>query len=611
MKSRIIEHLGQHEIVLPALVTDGLAANDRAKVRMSALQAAVRHARNPAVEAVDLAAESCGSGIDAAAVRALIVGARTRAGGQVSAPGLAKLTAALFDDVGTMIRAAAAADAATGSAAGARLDSIAAQTDFASDDLDEAALARLIAVPNDGTDSLHRIVMDLHKVLNGLAARCAEETVAGAQVYGLAAEDKPLVAAFMGGVARTRALKFDHPGLDTTATRAGERLVIQNDIGTTDAHVLVVAVEDLTVTLTYTDVHDARAKFFVGLFDAFAAAWSGLEREQAEGLGDHGVFHLVTGRFAAASAEQRDSFLDAVGAALVFLIDWNKARKALRALVGNADAIGILDWAARQRIGHRAFLELGGTELVASAIRHAAPSRIGFGERLETVLGRAPAIDFLKTVLRLSTEAMLGGRSVRLVRDAIEADLVRRLERTDSALLAIVVRQAGLAREIAAAIADHLGAQQHQERADGAALAARARGIEEKADQIAIEARNEVVRFNAGLTIAQARQPGRRCDRRVRASGIHCVAPQARWRADADRAALRARGRRHCGRGSDRHGGGRGGRGPGRKTRRCGRRARRVGPAHHARARGRRRRAFGHRRGAGRKLRPENLDLRA
>ena len=40
MKSLIIEQLGEADILLPALVREGLAANDRIKVRMSALQAA-------------------------------------------------------------------------------------------------------------------------------------------------------------------------------------------------------------------------------------------------------------------------------------------------------------------------------------------------------------------------------------------------------------------------------------------------------------------------------------------------------------------------------------------------------------------------------------------
>ncbi len=39
----------------------------------------------------------------------------------------------------------------------------------------------------------------------------------------------------MRGLNRTAPLAFGHPGLGTTAVRANARLIIQNDIGTTDA----------------------------------------------------------------------------------------------------------------------------------------------------------------------------------------------------------------------------------------------------------------------------------------------------------------------------------------------------------------------------------------
>ena len=66
----------------------------------------------------------------------------------------------------------------------------------------------------------------------------------------------------MAEVNRTRGLKFDHPGLGTTATRSGHRLVIQNDIGMTEAHVLIIHVEGMQVTLTYTDIHIETAGLF-------------------------------------------------------------------------------------------------------------------------------------------------------------------------------------------------------------------------------------------------------------------------------------------------------------------------------------------------------------
>ena len=169
----------------------------------------------------------------------------------------------------------------------------------AADTIALAQIARLTGLSDGEGDSLHRLVMDLHKALNRLSAAHAEEVLAGAHVYGLLPEDRPAVEAFMRGVESTRKLKFDHPGLATTATRSGARLTIQNDIGETDAHVVVIAVEADAVTVTYTDVHLARAKFFTGLFRNFPVQWSGLDRKSAEGLGDDGVFYLVTGRYPA------------------------------------------------------------------------------------------------------------------------------------------------------------------------------------------------------------------------------------------------------------------------------------------------------------------------
>ena len=66
--------------------------------------------------------------------------------------------------------------------------------------------------------------MDLHKELNRLQQQLTTETISGASVYNVREDDRPLIAAFMSGVNQTRELKFDHPGLGTTATRSGEDL---------------------------------------------------------------------------------------------------------------------------------------------------------------------------------------------------------------------------------------------------------------------------------------------------------------------------------------------------------------------------------------------------
>lgn len=504
MKSQIIEELGQADILLPSLVAEGLAANDRIKVRMSALQAASNHAQQPDRPATDLRVECSAAGIPHAALTTLIGGAHLAGDGRMAAPNLARLMKEIHEDAAAMIRAVSAGNPSEGEALGARLAAIrAAGTLEASNEIEFVRIAKLTGVAPDGADSLHRLVMDMHKALNRLAAGCAEEILAGAHVFGLDAEDRAPVESFMQGLNATRALKFDHPGLDTMATRSGDRLLIQNDIGTTDAHVVVIAVKKNAVTVTYTDVHRARAKFFIAQFDKFEAKWSGLDRHTAAGLGDDNAFYLVTGQLQAENSGDRNAFLTALGAGLVFLIDWNKARKLLRSWVAKDDATHILEWAARQRLGHRAFLELGGNELIGTAVRNAAPTRIGFGERLDQALGRNPAVDFLKTALRVSSEALSAGQSVRLVRDQIEADLVRHLERVDSTLLAIVLRQVGLAHDLTAIIAAHIATLREGRPSEGARLIARASHIERKADRIAIEARQEAARLDAGPIIEQ------------------------------------------------------------------------------------------------------------
>ncbi|QDF36398.1 hypothetical protein [Bradyrhizobium symbiodeficiens] len=504
MKTQIIEELGQGGILLPALVAEGLAANDRIKVRMSSLQAAVSHAQNPDRPVSELAVESHAAGIAPAAIATLIGGAHLIGPSRLAAPNLAKLMKEIQDDAAAMIRAVGAGAPSEGEKANARLTAVrSAGLLDATNDIDLARIARLTGVTEAAGDSLHRLVMDLHKALNKLASSCSEETLDGAHVFGLHGEDRSAVEAFMKGLNETRGLKFNHPGLDTMATRSGGKLLIQNDIGTTDAHVVVIAVKKNAVTVTYTDVHLARAKFFISLFDKFEATWSGLDRHTAAGLGDDNSFYLVTGQFQASHAADRNEFLTAVGGALVFLIDWNKARKLLRTWVAKDDAARILGWAARHRIGHRGFLELGGNELLGSAVRNAAPARIGFGERLDQALGRTAAIDFLKAALRASTAALLTGRSVRTVRDQIEADLVRHLERVDGALLAAVLRQIGLAHDVVAAISRHIDALRVGRPADPTLLARRCGAIEQKADRIALETRKEIDRLNARPTIGQ------------------------------------------------------------------------------------------------------------
>ena len=536
MKSDIVAHLGQTGVLLPALIGEGLRANDRVKVRLGILQAAVRHAHDPLNAPFDLREECKAAGLDPMAMEDLVRQA-TAAGGEdearreIAAPGLATLGAGVWEDLEAMVKAVEAGEDPAGAAARARLEAIRADSALGrSDALRESEVRRHTGIGDGDGASLHQIVMELHKALNRLSATHAEERIAGAHAFGLLPEDRPAVEAFMRGLNATAGLKFDHPGLSTTAARTPAGLTIQNDIGETDAHVVVIGVTDTAVTVTYTDVHRARARFFTGLFRDLPVRWSGLDRHMAKGLAEDGAFYLVTGRCEADMAT-RLAVLEALGRNLVFLIDWNKARKVLRTWVAKTDAIQLLDFAARNGIGQRGFLELGGAELVAAAVQHAAGGRIGFGERLDTALGREGACDFLRAVLRISTEALREGQSLRLARDRIEAELMRHLQRVDDDLLAVVVRQAGLAREVAAGVAGTLAAN-GERAADADLLAAQARRIEQKADRIAVAARERGARAGTdGLLVSLVNQMEEAIDELEQAAFVASLAP-APWPQD-------------------------------------------------------------------------------
>ena len=495
VKSSILDHLDQSAVLLPGRVLDALRANDRAKVRRSVLQALVRAAASPGRQHGALDEEIARNNLEGAGLAQILASVRSLSATTLSAPGISRMISDLVGDVEQMLKPVMIAAVSEADHLAARLEAQRASLVLSADVL-PVALVGAITSATGPLDSLHRLVMDLHKILNHLAAELAPETVDGAKVFGIEAEDRPRIARFMAGLEATRRLKFDHPGLETTAARAGGRLVIQNDIGTTDAHVLVINVTQESIAVTYTDVHRSRARFFVGLFDGFAAHWSGLDDGEAGTLSGE-AFVLVTGQLIGADEPARLEFLEAIGAALVFLIDWNKARKVLRQFVDKDEAFGLLDWAARQRHGHRGFLEFGGADLVNGSVRRIAAGRLDYGVRLEDGLGRAGARSFLHCVLRLCAEGLLAGRAERLVRDNIDAELARHIEGAEAELLQGVVCQAGLARDIAAGLESSIAAILRGETTQAGPCADHAKRIEEKADALALALRADAQRFKA------------------------------------------------------------------------------------------------------------------
>lgn len=489
-KSRIVDALGEEGLRLPALLNEGLAANDRAKYLFTLLQVAQVHADHPEAAVTELRAEREAAGLAAGGLDDL-VGASVRDGdGRYFIPGVDKLCRQLQGELAAMLAPIAASGLSEAQSFGERLLCLSEEPWCEADDrITAERISGITAGRRDGPDSPHLLVMDMHKALNGLQVRVSAESVEGAHVYAILPEDHALVAAFMQGVNRTRGLKFDHPGLGTTATRSGARLVIQNDIGTTDAHVLVVHVEGLKVTVTYTDVHMQRLLFFQSLFDAWKVAWDDTLSRTDRSMED-GIYHLCVGNHVAENAARLEEYLSFMGSRLVFLIDWNRARKRLRLLLPRGEVTDLLKWAADNDFGHMAFLRAGGEQMVFDSLAFVARTPTSFGARLDDVLGREPAARYMRSVIRICSQGLAKSRPEGLVRDEVRAELVNYFHSAQELSLDLAAEHASLALEIATGIRDALLLAGQPEAGEAFARnSQRAKKWERRADDVVNRAR--------------------------------------------------------------------------------------------------------------------------
>jgi uncharacterized protein Yka (UPF0111/DUF47 family) len=334
--------------------------------------------------------------------------------------------------------------------------------------------------------------MDMHRALNALQATLASETIDGCHAYNIRDADRPLIAAFMAGINRTMPLKFDHPGLSATATRVGDKLVLQNDIGTTDAHVLVVHVTGRTATVTYTDVHLARLLFFQSLFEQYEVRWEDTRSRTDAGMED-GVYHLCVGSYSARGSAQLREYLNHLGSRLVFLIDWNRARKRLRLFVARKAAIELLKWAADANIGHMAWLKAGGEQLIFDAMSFAYGGQLKPGDRLDDLLTEGRAVQFLRFNLKQALDWLKQGRPTSLIADEIRTELASQVRSTEDALLDIALEHAGLIVELADTVRTTLDAAQAGRQQEVNVMVERAKAWETAADQELNNARKVLI----------------------------------------------------------------------------------------------------------------------
>jgi uncharacterized protein Yka (UPF0111/DUF47 family) len=464
LKEKAVASMGQQSLLLPAWIKAALQANDRLKLCLTMLQSAAQHAASPATPPADWGRELNQAGLHESAWMQDMAKTAYFDDRTLIIPQLGQLLRSLSTDLSLMARPVCDVDQA------ARPD-IAARRDvwlqrFHAMEEDEGLAAQSLADLTRGDrksgDSFHLLVMDLHKQINTLSKGIATEDIDGAHVWQVEGTDRPLIQAFMRGLNRTAPLKFSHPGLDTAVTRDGPRLLIQNDIGTNDVHVLVIEA----------------------------------------GLNAGKPYQIGQGVFTATEDNALMAGLEALGSRIVFVIDWNRARKRLQRFVGKPQARALLRRTADAQWGHMAWLLAGGERLVFNAMQAVDSEAFRIGDRLDEVLGEASASAFLLELMRISSVMLRQQLPVALIADEARMLLARVLRRRTFEF-DLLAEHAAYCHAIATALCDALE--------DGAAVSAvqseervlRAKAWERKADHLLMDARQRGERQSRWLPVVE------------------------------------------------------------------------------------------------------------
>ena len=498
-KENAVASLGQSTLLLPAWIKAALQANDRLKLYLSVLQSAVQRAANPASPSPDWAREIAHLGLrDASWLKDVATTAYLQ-DQTLIVPELSLWLAALASDLSIMARPLCDVAERNNAALAVRRDRWLKRIEELNDEegLSPQALNDLTHGDRHGSDSFHLLVMDLHKQLNTMAVAVATEDVDGAHVWQVEDADRPLIRAFMRGLARTAALKFSHPGLDTAVTRDGKRLLIQNDIGTNDAHVLVIEVQERRIHLTYSDLHVPRFGFFRQMLEGVGFEWTVFDPRTTAGLNQGKPYQVGNAVFTAADDDALEEALEAVASRIVFVIDWNRARKRLQEFVRKPVAVAVLRDAADNDLGHMAWLLAGGEQLIYEAMQAVDADAFRIGDRLDQVLGEAATQAFLQDLLRVASVKLRQQQPVALIADEARLLLARVLQRRTFEF-DLLAEHAAYCHALALALSEAL--EFASTTVDGVQ---RAKNWERKADHLLMEARRRAERQPRWLPMVQ------------------------------------------------------------------------------------------------------------
>jgi uncharacterized protein Yka (UPF0111/DUF47 family) len=232
------------------------------------------------------------------------------------------------------------------------------------------------------------------------------------------------------------------------------------------------------------------------------AAWSVPSLRTDADLNRGAAYSVGTARFEAADDAALDAALEGIGSRIVFLIDWNRARKRLQSFVSREDAIAVLTEAAHQDVGHRAWLQAGGERLVFAAMQAAGEGAFRIGDRLDDVIGGADARAFLVAVMRLACDALKRGQPSALVADETRMLLAQHIRQRTSEF-DLLAEHAGYSQALAQSIVDGLAHGAERSPKAAARLAARSKAWERKADHLVMQARDKAERQPRWRSVAR------------------------------------------------------------------------------------------------------------
>ena len=431
LKDKAVESLGQQSLLLPAWITVALNANDRLKLLITLLQSAKQHAFTPEAKVLDWGKDFRSAGfVELDWVKDFATSAYLE-----DETLIVSNQETFFENLQENLSLMARPVIELGDTGN---EDLCARCEIwhshlkkfsISEGISNTTITALTHGDRKQNDSFHLLVMDLHKRINAIASTISTENIAGAHAWHVLPEDHARIEAFMHGLQRTAALKFSHPGLDTAATRDEQRLLIQNDIGTNDAHVLVIEVRDKQIELTYSELHKGRFEFFKAMLEKLNFDWQVFEPVTTADLNAGKPYHVGKATYLANTETDLLQALQMVGSRIVFVIDWNRARKRLQHFVSKKIAIKLLTQGAENEYGHMAWLLAGGEKLVYQTMQSVASDAFRIGDRLDEVCGEHAAELFLEELMRMCSAMLLDQQPTSLIADEARMLLVHVLRK--------------------------------------------------------------------------------------------------------------------------------------------------------------------------------------